>query len=236
MRLAALLAFDSLTGKTLHYRCAHFEKRDVKTKADKAGSPWKDGFLFLGNNLALDLLNTRPVQNGETVELLPAFDALLRWFEAAGLLTAAEAARVRQRWGKSDRARRTLETAKELRERLRKQVLAWEGGHTAHPSVVEELNHLMAEHPMRFRLKAVRDALSQETWFAVDQPEELLSPLAHSAATLFAEAHRDRVRKCEQCVLHFHDTSKKGRRRWCSMQLCGNRLKVAAYAARRRMA
>jgi len=53
-------------------------------------------------------------------------------------------------------------------------------------------------------------------------------------ATLFAEADRNRVRKCGQCVLHFHDTSKKGIRRWCSMRLCGNRLKVAAYAARQR--
>ena len=28
-------------------------------------SDWKDGFLFVGNHLALDFLNTRPVQNGE---------------------------------------------------------------------------------------------------------------------------------------------------------------------------
>lgn len=205
-------------------------------KSDKADSPWKDRFLFVGNNLALDFLNTRPVQNGEAVELLPDFDALLRWFQAADLLTAPEAARVRQRWGKSDRPRRTLEAAKQLRERLRKQVLDWEAGHTVHPSLVEALNRLMAEHPMLTRLKAAQSALSKETWFAVDQPEDLLSPLAHSAATLFAEADQDRVRKCEQCVLHFHDTSKKGTRRWCSMQLCGNRLKVAAYAARQRMA
>src|SRR5438309_9482099 len=37
----------------------------------------------------------------------------------------------------------------------------------------------------------------------------------------------------DQSSLHFHDISKKGTRRWCSMQLCGNRLKVAACAARR---
>ncbi|PYU38741.1 MAG: hypothetical protein DMG54_29400 [Acidobacteria bacterium] len=62
----------------------------------------------------------------------------------------------------------------------------------------------------------------------------MFAPLAHSAATLFATVDHKRVRKCAQCVLHFYDTSKKGTRRWCSMQLCGNRLKVAAYAARRR--
>ena len=73
-----------------------------------------------------------------------------------------------------------------------------------------------------------------ELWFESRQPEDLFAPLAHSAAKLFASVDRNRVRKCDQCVLHFHDTSKKGTRRWCSMQLCGNRLKVAAYAARQR--
>lgn len=207
----------------------------MRPKTDKANSPWREGFLFVGNNLALYLLNTLPAQNGVVVEMLPDFDALLRWFQAASVLKVAEAARLWQRWGKSDRSRRTLETVKELRERLRKQVLVWETGHHVQPSTVEELNCMMAERPMRTRLKAARDTLSKETWFAVDQPEDLLSPLAHSAATLFAEADLDRVRKCEQCALHFHDISKKGTRRWCSMQLCGNRLKVAAYAARRRM-
>lgn len=208
----------------------------LRPKSDKADSPWKDGFLFVGNNLALDFLNTRPVQSGEVVELLPDFDALLRWFQAAGELTATGRARLWRRWGKSDRARRTLESAKGLREGLRKQVLDWEAGHTVQRSIVETLNRMMAKHPMRTRLMASRDTLSKETWFAVDRPEDLLSPLSHSAATLFAEADRNRIRKCEQCVLHFHDTSKKGTRRWCSMQLCGNRLKVAAYAARQRMA
>jgi hypothetical protein len=51
-------------------------------------SDWKDGFLFVGNHLALDFLNTCPVQNGEAVELLPDFDALLRWFRAADLLSS----------------------------------------------------------------------------------------------------------------------------------------------------
>jgi predicted RNA-binding Zn ribbon-like protein len=63
----------------------------------------------------------------------------------------------------------------------------------------------------------------------------LVSPLAYSAAELFANTDRKRVRKCDQCVLPFHDTSKKGTRRYCSMQMCGNRQKVAAYAARQRM-
>jgi predicted RNA-binding Zn ribbon-like protein len=195
---------------------------------------WKDGFLFLGNHLALDFLNTCPVQNGEAVELLPDFDALLRWFQSAGLLGSREAASLRQHWGESARAQHVVEAMRELRERLRKEVLSMERGGAVHRATIDELNHLMAEHPMLTRLKTSGSGSARELWFDPRRPEDLVAPLAHSAAILFAELDRNRLRKCGQCVLHFYDTSKKGTRRWCSMQMCGNRLKVAAYAARQR--
>jgi len=206
---------------------------------DQAGtirtSDWKDGFLFVGNQLALDFVNTRPVQNGEPMELLPDFPSLLRWFQAASLLTSREVANLQQQWGQTIRGRHVLEAIRALRERLRKEILSWEGGGAVHHSTVDELNGVMAEHPMRTRLKEKGHSPSTELWFEPHQPEDLFAPLAHSAATLFADVDRNRVRKCGQCVLHFYDISKKGTRRWCSMQLCGNRLKVAAYARRQRL-
>ena len=198
-------------------------------------SDWRDGFLFVGNHLALDFLNTRPVQNGEATELLPDFDALLRWFKAAELLTSGDVANLRQQWGDSAQARRVVEAMRELRENLRKEVLARERGSAVHRTAIDELNHLMAEHPMLTRLKASGSGSTTELWFDPRRPEDLFAPIAHSAATLFADVDRDRVRKCGQCVLLFYDISKKGTRCWCSMRLCGNRLKVAAYAARQRV-
>ena len=206
----------------------------MKTKAVNSSFDSKGGFFFLGNQLTLDFLNTRPVQNGEARELLPDFEALLEWFETAELLTSSDASAMRRRWGESARARRTLEAALNLREKLRKEVLAWEAGTPVHGSTIDGLNRLMAAYPARTKLRAVRNTLSKELWFQMEEPEELLGALAYCAASLFTEVDQQRVRKCGQCVLHFHDTSKKGTRRWCSMQLCGNRLKVAAYAARQR--
>ena len=197
-------------------------------------SDWKDGFLFVGNQLALDFLNTSLVQNGEPSELLPDFSALLRWFHAADLLSSREVGCLQRHWGGSASAQRVTEAARQLREKLRKEILAWERSGSVEHSTLEELNKLMAEHPMRTRLRTNGKLCSTELWFEPHEPEDLFAPLAYSAATLFATVDRKRVRKCAQCVLHFHDTSKKGTRRWCSMQLCGNRQKVAAYAARRR--
>ncbi|HYU44665.1 MAG TPA: ABATE domain-containing protein [Terriglobales bacterium] len=207
----------------------------MKQRRTIPDSDWRDGFLFVGNHLALDLLNTRPVQNGESTELLSDFSALLRWFQAAGLLSSREMANLQRQWGESAAGRRTLDAMRQFREKLRKEILAWEGGADLHRVSVEELNRLMAAHPMLSKLTATGNVPSMERWFEPHQPEDLFAPLAHSAAKLFAEADRNGVRKCGQCVLHFHDTSKKGTRRWCSMQLCGNRLKVAAYAARQRL-
>jgi predicted RNA-binding Zn ribbon-like protein len=202
------------------------------TKAD-ADSIWKDGFLFLGNHLTLDFLNTRPVQNGELMELLPDFSALLRWFRAGGLLSSREATHMEREWGQSGEARKVLEETRALREVLRKETLAWEDGGAIHHATVTELNRRMAEHPMLTRLKANGDERSTELYFTAHKPQDLFAPLAQSAASLFTSVDRTRVRKCDKCVLHFLDTSKKGTRRWCSMQLCGNRLKVAAYARRK---
>jgi len=198
-------------------------------------SDWRDGFLFVGNHLALDFLNTRPVQNGEPTELLSDFTALLRWFHAAGLLSSREMTNLQRQSGRSASAQRALHDIRQFREKLRKEVLAWEGGADVHRATVDELNRLMAAHPMHSKLQATGNVPSLEPWFEPQKPEDLFAPLAQSAAKLFAEVDRSRVRKCGQCVLHFYDSSKKGTRRWCSMRLCGNRLKVAAYAARQHL-
>jgi len=165
--------------------------------------------------------------------LLADFGALLRWFRAAGLIGSREVVRLQKERGNSPRARRAFEAMRALREKLREEILAWEDGGALRRSTVEELNRLMAKHPMRIRLVNGTKP-STELYFEPVEPEDLFAPLVHSAAMLFGGVDRTRVRKCGQCVLHFHDTSRKGTRRWCSMQLCGNRQKVAAYAARQR--
>ena len=52
---------------------------------------------------------------------------------------------------------------------------------------------------------------------------------------LLAE-HPDRVRGCANpaCVLWFYDCSRSGGRRWCCMEICGNRAKASRHYARTR--
>jgi hypothetical protein len=43
---------------------------------------WRNGFRFVGNQLALDFVNTRPVIDGQPAEMLADGGALARWLEA----------------------------------------------------------------------------------------------------------------------------------------------------------
>lgn len=75
---------------------------------------------------------------------------------------------------------------------------------------------------------------TQTVSFEPQLPDDVLGPLAEDTMMLLTRVVFDRVRKCEGCPVHFLDVSKKGSRRWCSMSLCGNKVKVAAYQQRQR--
>lgn len=206
----------------------------MKTRQKQTDSDWRDGFLFLGNHLALDFVNTRPAPKGEPVELLTDFRTLFKWFQTAEVIDTADLARLSQLDGDSEKAH-ALATALAFREKLRRAVLSLEHNNQVPTDIVKEVNRLMALHPVLHRLESGgQGPWSVKQWFRPDRPEDLLAPLAYAAAKLFTETDFTRIRKCANCILHFQDTSKKANRRWCSMRLCGNRFKVAAYAAKHR--
>ncbi|MBV9147557.1 MAG: ABATE domain-containing protein [Acidobacteria bacterium] len=208
------------------------KKSTAQSKASE--TDWRDGFLFVGNNVCLDFINTRPEIDGQPQELLPDWSALMRWFRAAGLIERREALAFERKWAESSEAARTIKAMRELREELRTDVRAWERGGRVRAKTLRELNDLMSQHPMLTKVGPNSGRLVAERWFPLQEPDSLFAPLADAAAKLFSQVNASRVRRCANCVLHFHDTSKIGIRRWCSMRLCGNREKVAAYAARHR--
>src|SRR5262249_54151399 len=151
---------------------------------------------------------------------------------AAELIDSANAARLNHFDGDSEKAH-ALATTLAFREKLRRAVLGLELQKQVPLDMTKELNRLMASHPVLHRLENGGEGTwALEHRFRPESLDDLLAPLAYAAAQLFTETDFTRIRKCANCILHFQDSSKKANRRWCSMRLCGNRFKVAAYAAR----
>jgi len=195
---------------------------------------WVDGFLFVANRPILDLLNTRPVLSEGPTELLPDVHALERWLIASRIVTSAKTKGLLRTWRNSPEATSFHKDLIAFRERLRDSVLRMEGGAAPPDEFIRELNAGLLQHPPTTVLRKRKGRIVRELLFDPRRPMDLWTPFLDGAADLFSEAEIHRLRQCEACVIHFFDTSKKGSRRWCSMNICGNKLKVAAYQRRKR--
>jgi len=121
-----------------------------------------------------------------------------------------------------------LASAATLRDVLNRAMsVAGEGGRQA-PRDVETLNSYAADEPPIVALSAHGTLLR----VATDPVRCALSAIARDGIAVIARRARD-LRRCEGCDEHFLDDSRGRRRRWCSMERCGNRAKVAGYRARR---
>ena len=203
---------------------------DHRTDSPVSGGDWRDGFVFIANQLGLDFLNTSPVINGITVELLPDTHALSRWLAAADLIPSEKARELSKSW--LGRCGEDLAQLQEFRDSLRAAVLELESGLDPGGGFVRLMNELLLRYPLAEQLQYSSAGICWVRRFDPFRPADAFAPIVNQAAELLISANRDRIRKCDSCALHFLDTSKKGTRRWCSMQMCGNKHKVAAYAQR----
>jgi predicted RNA-binding Zn ribbon-like protein len=71
-------------------------------------------------------------------------------------------------------------------------------------------------------------------WLSPNGVTGLMSSIARDAIDVLGGPRATRLKRCEgsRCSLLFVDISRSGRRRWCSMDRCGNRAKVAAHRRR----
>jgi predicted RNA-binding Zn ribbon-like protein len=187
--------------------------------------PESPPFLWTGNHPATDLCNTEPVIDGEGVELLPDYDSVVSWADAAGVANPADPVDATAR-----EAARTLRFVHRLRAGLRAVL----DPTTTGPAAIQALDAVLLDAPGV--LHAAPSSGRVVVSLSATTPGAQLR-LNIAAATMDIFRHDPgRVRRCAgpTCVLLFLDVSKSGRRRWCDMAVCGNRAKVAAHHARAR--
>jgi predicted RNA-binding Zn ribbon-like protein len=117
-----------------------------------------------------------------------------------------------------------------LRAEIVRIASAVAGGTTPHPADIGVVNEVAARPPLV-------PALRPEGGTTVVAPTvaAALATLARDAVDLFGGplAHRIRICAADNCGLLFVDASRPGKRRWCSMERCGNRAKIRTHRARR---
>jgi predicted RNA-binding Zn ribbon-like protein len=176
----------------------------------------------IADHSALDLMNTVAIVDGKLVDFFQTDSDVVRWLIRTGF---ADRPTVPQSG--------LLEAAKALRETIRALVTQRKNGVQADPTA---LNGFLAEARSYSQLVWDEGETPQvERRWEQHTPGQLLAPLAEAGAELLSAVDFDLVRSCgnPECVRWFYDRTKSHRRRWCSMAVCGNRHKVAAFRRRR---
>jgi predicted RNA-binding Zn ribbon-like protein len=199
-------------------------------------SPLAPPFVFVGERLWLDFINTDDVRRGTRVDVLRDFEQLIRWLESTSVLDAERAGGIRRRAQQQPAgATASLADARRIRASLR--ALAERGALTPDVRVnaLGEINRVLGRSAGTRRVEARADGSFVRSFVPVgDAFAGLMIPVVESAADALVTNELARVRRCAdaRCLHVFFDSTKNGRRRWCDMSTCGNRAKAARHRRR----
>lgn len=194
-------------------------------------------FQLFGGHPALDLVNTLDwrFRQGQQEELLKTYSDLMG-FAGQSLLIDPKEMRRLLRGGSDDSRNKALSAVRDLREALANVLYAAVDTRPPASHAFETLEKSFKKAHALQKLQWNATGASW-IWSGDDLPSEMpLWRLALSAEELITSEQLALVRACAKpdCRWLFLDTSKNHTRRWCNMQLCGNRMKARRFKAQRR--
>jgi predicted RNA-binding Zn ribbon-like protein len=195
------------------------------------------GFSFVGHYRCLDFVNTALVAARGRADPIQDFDGLVSWLHDAGLIDAAQRSVAFEKWSRGREAQQVYAGALLFRIRLKEIAEKLTSRGQVPKSGLDAINEQLQSRVTRAKLKRGKSGFVERLETELTEPRQLIVPLAQSAADLLCNGELSLVKRCANpsCSLFFYDTSKNHTRRWCSMDTCGSRMKMAAYYQRRRL-
>jgi predicted RNA-binding Zn ribbon-like protein len=184
---------------------------------------------LVGGALAFDLTNTSSGRGGPRwLEHLQTAQNVVDWARHAKILTGRDAGRL-HRLVAADRrlAARLFDGMIELREVVHAVGVEIAATARARRKHMDELVRIHAECLARARLVASASTFVW-VWDPADSPVEAIrGPIVLSALSVLTGADLSRIKRCpgDHCGWLFFDATKNKGRRWCEMEVCGNRAK-----------
>ncbi|MFO0956449.1 MAG: CGNR zinc finger domain-containing protein [Isosphaeraceae bacterium] len=197
--------------------------------------------FFISGSTGLDFLNTLATPVDVQVDWIDDGDGLLAWLREAQLVPT-DALKALKRQAIPGELDGVAARARDLREWFRGFVRARSGRNLGAHDLrdLEPLNHLLDRDERFGRIVAgaggEAPALRIETVRRWRSPESLLLPIGEAIAECACNRDFRHIKACEgtTCTLLFLDRTRGQARRWCSMEVCGNRAKQAALRDRRK--
>jgi predicted RNA-binding Zn ribbon-like protein len=182
-------------------------------------------FELIGGDPVLDFVNTiHDWTAPEPRDYVPTFPEVLRFAEAAGVLSPAEARRLGALPGGTE-----LRRLRDLRARLERILRAVEADRAPPGSDLEDLAEGAAEAARSARLRSEKGRVKRLVDADAAGAATVRLRLVEGMIALLTSERPSRVSRCPSCGWFFVDTTKNRSRRWCSMAMCGSAVKARNY-------
>lgn len=193
-------------------------------------------FSLIAQNLFLDFVNTQKMRDGQPFETLDTFEDFLGWTIAVGLLEIEQAKDLLEKFNGENLADKFLQETLKFRNILRELAENIATKKEVSETVIKAINNQLKKQSGYTEIEKGEQGFEKRFHFDLREPSKLLQPIAESAADFLCYGNFELLRKCESstCVLYFYDTTKNHKRRWCSMKICGNQAKAAAFYKRKK--
>ncbi|WP_411121845.1 CGNR zinc finger domain-containing protein [Streptomyces sp. x-19] len=176
--------------------------------------------VFVCGNPALDFAATLRARRTARFEMFATPDRLDAWYLESGIVDAVSPARPAD-----------VERATTVREAVYQLITARRRGADFDEEALAVVNDAARRAPAAPQLTHAgrRTAATQR---------EALSTVARHAVELLSGPDVPLLKECgnPECTRISIDRSRGSRRQWCGMESCGNKIKAAAYRARRKTA
>jgi predicted RNA-binding Zn ribbon-like protein len=187
---------------------------------------------LFGDHPVLDFTNTVDSRGADFgPDVLTNFADLLSWGLRVGVIDGAEADGLRA--FPAERGEAALARAKAIREALYR-IFA-----TRPSTATEDLALLQREVGAAQTMRMLAPERGNFAWrWCADDPDTITHRIALAAGELVTSPALGRVHVCpgDNCAWLFLDTSRSGRRLWCSEETCGTRNRVRRWRSRRQQA
>ena len=195
-----------------------------------------DDIQFDGGILCLDFVNTVHDRKKKPVpDYLHHIIDLIAWAAKIGLFDKkSEALLNRSIPGNLKKSNQFFDYALNLRELLYDMFFTISQGKAIRNADLEKFNVYTADHFSFINLKA-NQGQYQAVWnLPNDSLQRITAPVVKDAYELLLGNRLDRVKECSNCGWLFLDTTKNGKRRWCSMKACGSTVKALEWYYRQK--
>ncbi|MGW1844607.1 CGNR zinc finger domain-containing protein [Streptomyces sp. NPDC001966] len=186
--------------------------------------------VFVCGNPALDFAATLRARRSVRFEMFVTPERLRAWYLESGIVDAISPGD-RTDIDQADIDQADIDRAKSVREAVYQLVTARRLGEEYSEAALDVLNGAARKPPAAPQLTA------SGRWTEAT-PDEALSTVARLAIELLNGPDVPLLKECgnPECTRIYIDRSRGMRRQWCGMESCGNKIKAAAYRARKKSA